>query len=86
MNIPRIDQFTGSLIGQCVGDALGFPVEGKTPSECRSYVARVLRGTDSAFLGRGPFPFGQYSDDSQLARELIQSYVRCQGFDPEDYA
>ena len=86
MNIPNMDQFTGCLIGQCLGDALGFPVEGCPPEECRSYVATVLRGSESSFLGRGPFPFGQYTDDSQLARELIQSYVLSGQFDPDDYA
>jgi ADP-ribosylglycohydrolase len=81
-----MDQFAGCLIGQCVGDAVGFPVEGAPPAACRSYVAQVLRGSEAAFLGRGPFPFGQYTDDSQLARELVQSYVQSGGFDPEDYA
>jgi ADP-ribosylglycohydrolase len=31
-------------------------------------------------------PFGQYTDDSQLARELLRSYAACQAFDPADYA
>jgi len=30
--------------------------------------------------------FGQYTDDSQLARELMQSYVARRSFDPADYA
>jgi ADP-ribosylglycohydrolase len=29
---------------------------------------------------------GQYTDDSQLARELLQSYITCGKFDPQDYA
>lgn len=35
MDPPRIDQFTGSLIGQCLGDALGSPVEGQPPAVCQ---------------------------------------------------
>ncbi len=37
-------------------------------------------------MGRDSFPFGQYTDDSQLARELLQSYVERGRFDPKEYA
>jgi len=84
--VPHKDQFSGCLIGQCLGDALGFVVEGFSPEACQRYVEDyILTGRKIAF-GRFPFPFGQYSDDSQLARELIQSYVACNKFDPGDYA
>jgi len=58
----RSDQFAGCLVGQALGDALGFPVEGGPPEVCRRYVEEVL------------------------ARELMESLVVCQGFDPADYA
>lgn len=80
------EQFSGCLIGQCLGDALGFVVEGYPPSTCQKYVKDTLRSGSTGIVGRGPFPFGQYTDDSQLARELIQSYVACERFDPQDYA
>jgi ADP-ribosylglycohydrolase len=80
------DRFAGCLIGQCLGDALGFVVEGQAPAVCRLYVDGVLKGLAPLTKGRGPFPIGQYSDDSQLARELLQSYVARRGFDPADYA
>ncbi|MDP9352659.1 MAG: ADP-ribosylglycohydrolase family protein [Chloroflexota bacterium] len=83
---PRLEQFTGCLIGQCLGDALGFPVEGQPPEICRRHVQEVLRNRSVPIRGRGPFPFGQYSDDSQLARELLESYVSCGRFDPANYA
>ena len=86
MFVPRQEQFSGSLIGQCLGDALGFPVEGYPPAACQQYVTEILESGRAGERGRGPFPFGQYTDDSQLARELLQSYVACQGFEPEDYA
>ncbi len=35
---------------------------------------------------RAPFTSGQYSDDTQLARELFCSYRHCRGFDPANYA
>lgn len=84
--MPSPAQFTGCLIGQCLGDALGFPVEGDGPDTCRRYVDDVLRAARAGEVGRGGFPFGQYTDDSQLARELLQSYVACGEFDVEDYA
>lgn len=83
---PSRDQFAGSLIGQCLGDALGFVVEGCPPQACRAYVDDILRSGRAGEVGRPPFAFGQYSDDSQLARELIESYVDSAGFDPGDYA
>lgn len=85
MTYPCQEQFSGCLIGQCLGDALGFAVEGYPPAVCQRYVAELE--TDRAReRSRGPFPFGQYTDDSQLARELVHSYVTCQRFNPHDYA
>lgn len=78
------DRWAGSLVGQCLGDALGFPVEGQPPEVCGPYVRDLLRA--GRVVGRPPFPFGQYTDDSQLARELLQSVVARGGFDPADYA
>jgi len=86
MIIPSKGQFSGCLIGQCLGDALGFPVEGYSPAICQQYVEEILKSERAGENGRGPFPFGQYTDDSQLARELLQSYIACRQFDPSDYA
>ncbi len=86
MVVPREEQFSGCLIAQCLGDALGFPVEGASPETCQQYVAEILKGGRAGEKGRRGIPFGQYTDDSQLARELLQSYAACKNFDPEDYA
>lgn len=80
MTSASIDRWRGCLIGECLGDALGFPVEGQHPVVCAAYVQ-----ADLGRRGRGPYAFGQYSDDSQLARELLQSYVERGAFDPADY-
>src|SRR5215207_1441599 len=85
-NMPTKEQFEGCLIGQCVGDALGFVVEGHPPEVCRGYVEDALDKGQPGDRRRGRYAFGQYSDDSQLARELMQSYVARGNFDPEDYA
>jgi len=82
----RKSRFAGCLVGQCLGDALGFPVEGYVPDVCRQYVSGILRSGRAGEVGRPPFPFGQYTDDSQLARELLLSYRAAAGFDPADFA
>ncbi|MDP9478553.1 MAG: ADP-ribosylglycohydrolase family protein [Actinomycetota bacterium] len=83
---PMRDRFRGCLVGQALGDALGFVVEGQSPSFCRRYAEERLGGGKVLGTGRRPYPFGQYSDDTQLARELMQSYATKGRFDPEDYA
>jgi ADP-ribosylglycohydrolase len=83
---PARERFRGCLVGQALGDALGFVVEGQPPSFCRRYVEERLEGGKVLTMGRRPYPFGQYSDDTQLARELMQSYAAWGEFDPEDYA
>lgn len=85
--VPHEDQFEGSLIGQALGDALGAPVEGMPPATCRRYVELELRSPeDTKGRGRGRLSFGQYTDDTQLARELLISILACRGFEPGDYA
>jgi len=80
------DRFAGCLVGQALGDALGFIVEGNSPEECAAYVESAVRPRRLTEHSRGPLPFGQYSDDTQLARELALSLVACGGFNPADYA
>jgi len=83
---PSVSHFTGCLIGQALGDALGFPVEGAPPETCQQYVDEVLRAGRAAEVNRPGFPPCQYTDDTQLARELMRSLVERRGFDPADYA
>ena len=82
---PARDRLTGSLIGQCLGDALGFVVEGHSREVCGEYIAEILLTDKAGTIGRPPHAFGQYTDDSQLVRELMESYVACRGFDAGDY-
>jgi ADP-ribosylglycohydrolase len=77
---------TGSLIGLALGDALGSVVEARPPAEAAAYVADYLRAGRAGVLGFGDYPFGQYSDDTQLARELLLSLAERREFDPADYA
>jgi ADP-ribosylglycohydrolase len=80
------ERFASCLIGQCLGDAVGFPVETASAAVCARYLDETLRAGRLAAPSRGPFTAGQYTDDSQLARELMISFVACRGFDPSDYA
>ena len=92
--LPAKEQFSGCLIGQCLGDALGAPVEGQDPESCARFVTSVLRGAEPStavaaavsWTPPGGLPLGQYTDDSQLARELMLSYAACGTFDAKDYA
>ena len=84
--VPSVDRFRGCLVGQCLGDALGMPVEGADQAECRVHVEAYVRPGLPPPHGRGPYPFGQYTDDSQLARELLDSWMLCRRFEPVDYA
>lgn len=61
------DGRAGSLVIQAIGDALGFLVEGYGPNVCAPHAERVF---SSNWIPAG---FGQYSDDTQLARELVLS-------------
>jgi ADP-ribosylglycohydrolase len=81
MRQVRKNQFVGCLLGQCLGDALGFVREGSSTEVCKSYVEDVLRPRRIAGV-----KWGQYSDDSQLARELILSYTSKGTFDQKDFA
>lgn len=85
MSYPTRSQFQACLMGQCVGDALGMPVEQQSPTVCQEYVEALRQGSIGT-RSHPDYPFGQYTDDSQLARELIQSFVACRSFRPEDYA
>lgn len=85
--VPQVDQFSGSLIGQCLGDALGFLVEGSAPDTCLSYVNELRTlGLKQTLPTHPNYASGQYTDDSQLAREFMVSYAELGRFDPADYA
>jgi ADP-ribosylglycohydrolase len=72
---PTADAVAGSLLGLALGDALGFVVEGDPPAEAAAYVADWVRPGRVAERGRRGYRFGQYSDDTQLARELLASLL-----------
>lgn len=80
------DRLAGCLLGQALGDALGFVVEAEPPEVAREYVESWLRTGRAAERSSRDFPFGQYSDDTQLARELLRSVQERRGWDPAAFA
>ena len=62
------DQLAGLLLGQALGDALGFVVEAEPPDVAAAYVEQWLRTGRAGERSNPRYPFGQYSDDTQLAR------------------
>jgi poly(ADP-ribose) glycohydrolase ARH3 len=80
------DLLAGCILGQALGDALGFIVEAQPPEVAREYVDHWLRTGRADQRSHPEFPFGQYSDDTQLARELLRSFVESGGWDPATFA
>ncbi|MDY6875246.1 MAG: ADP-ribosylglycohydrolase family protein [Chloroflexota bacterium] len=81
---PSADQFTGCILGQAVGDALGFPVEGCGPVETSAAVTPFP--DHFAPHPCGLFPPGQYTDDTQMMRAILTSLVEQGQVDPTDIA
>jgi poly(ADP-ribose) glycohydrolase ARH3 len=69
------DAAAGSLLGLALGDALGFAVEGVHRDAAAAYADDLRRLGEAAVRDPRGFRFGQYSDDTQLARELVASLV-----------
>ena len=80
------DQLAGLLLGQALGDALGFVVEAEPPETAAAYVEQWLRTGRAGQRSHPRYPFGQYSDDTQLARELLRSYQERGGWEPAAFA
>jgi ADP-ribosylglycohydrolase/alpha-beta hydrolase superfamily lysophospholipase len=80
------DKRAGCLVAQALGDALGFLVEGEHPVVCARFAAEAFASDAPPTRTRGPFAFGQYSDDTQLARELAMALIEEPGWAPGRFA
>ena len=80
------ERLTASILGQALGDALGFVVEAEPPGVARAYVDGWLRSGRAGQRSHPQYPFGQYTDDTQLARELLKSFQQARGWDPAVFA
>jgi ADP-ribosylglycohydrolase len=71
------DRYTGCLLGLAVGDALGAPVEFRSPGGFEPL---------SDMIAGGPFNLlrGQYTDDTTMALCIAESILAKRAFDPVD--
>ena len=67
-----------ALLGVAVGDALGFPFEGRRRED--------LQKIDLSAFSSGAYPPGTWSDDTSLTFITAESLLACQGLDLEDLA
>jgi len=92
-NIPpvapaSIERYQGALLGCALGDAVGAWAERRPAAEAKDFARYFIREFDFSKVGthhRG-MRFGQYTDDTQLSRELMLSLVDEHDFVPEDFA
>ncbi|HEV8455555.1 MAG TPA: ADP-ribosylglycohydrolase family protein, partial [Gemmatimonadales bacterium] len=61
-------------------------VEAQPPEVAGEYVDQWLRAGRAGERAHPRFPFGQYSDDTQLSRELLCSFRERGGWDPAAFA
>lgn len=61
-------------------------VEAEPPEVAQSYVDDWLRRGRAGQRSHPQFPFGQYTDDTQFARELLRSYEERAGWEPASFA
>jgi ADP-ribosylglycohydrolase len=80
------ERLTASILGQALGDALGFVVEAEPPAVAQAYVDDWLRAGRAGERSHPQYQFGQYTDDTQLARELLRSFQQAGGWDPQAFA
>ena len=72
------DKVAGSILGQASGDAVGFIVAG---CEREARGNRITSFFAEHVVGERPLGYGaQYSDNTQLARELAISICEQRGF------
>jgi ADP-ribosylglycohydrolase len=75
------ERFIGCLVGTAVGDALGAPLEHEVLPAGLT-VEHILED----FILIPGFPYGQYTDDTQLTMTVAESIVSERGVDGADIA
>jgi ADP-ribosylglycohydrolase len=80
------DALAGCLLGQALGDALGFVVEAEPPAVAAAYVESCLVTGAAGTRSHAGYDVGQYTDDTQLAREILRSILEANGWDPACFA
>lgn len=73
----------GTLLGLACGDALGRPVEFRTPAAIEAEYGRVTEMLGDGTYGKPP---GTVTDDTEMTLCIARSLVDCGGFDGADVA
>jgi ADP-ribosyl-[dinitrogen reductase] hydrolase len=77
VNPASVDQYKYAMLGLAVGDALGMVVEGSHSGRTKEFVEymQIQFAADQTKFDIGDYGrvYGQYTDDTQLARELMIS-------------
>jgi ADP-ribosylglycohydrolase len=84
--LSRADRLAGAVVGLALGDALGAPVEAQSPAAARAYVDAMVRPGLIPVRGPAGFPFGQVTDDTQLAVELLRTLAEHGDLQPAAFA
>ena len=85
---PRLnnnkDKVKGSIYGTIIGDAMGLPIEGLPIEKIKRIFGTVDDYVDNLHRRGYQMPAGSYSDDGELALEIINSVVDRGYIDPYD--
>lgn len=86
--VPAVERFKGCILGCALGDAVGAWAEARPAKEARQYASTAVRDVDFSKVGRHHhgMAFGQYTDDTQITRELALSLVDKGDWRPQDFA
>lgn len=80
--IPLDERIKGCLWGLMCGDALGAPVEFKSPAALAARYPQGVHGMVQGWGSTARLVPGEITDDSEMAIALLESLVQEGGFDP----
>jgi len=78
-----LSKFEGCLLGVAIGDALGAPVEGKSPHQIKNRFGILREMVAAPWRG---FPAGGHTDDTALMLCIARVIAERGDFHPEDAA
>jgi ADP-ribosylglycohydrolase len=83
-----VEKFKGCILGCALGDAVGAWAEARPSAEAHYYATHFVREFDFSKVGKHHhgMTFGQYTDDTQLTRELALSLVDEGEWAPDSFA
>lgn len=78
--IPRLDRFTGCLLGTAIGDAMGMPVETWNREKILAQFGRI-RGFEAQKNHRRSKAAGSWTDDTYMMMLTARSIIESGGID-----